>query len=98
MGKNKRLILTYCWETPIPHQDNIETMNDFLENHLDKINGLDIEIKEVDGTLVFASDTESDVIKYEIHASGDGDFSHHKVEIYERDLYNSPMKNVFKLY
>ena len=28
MGKNKRLILTYCWETPIPHQDNIETMND----------------------------------------------------------------------
>ncbi len=57
------------WVTEEPHADNITTMNDYLDN----INMLDISF--VDGT--YAEGTNCKGEKYEIHASGDGDFNHH---------------------
>jgi len=60
------------WETDEPHADNTETMCDYI-NH---INMLDITL--VDGTYAEGVNLKGE--KYEIHASGDGDFTHHKVE------------------
>lgn len=63
---------TIYWETEEPHNNNSETMHDYIEN----INMLDIAL--VDGTYAEGTNCKGD--RFEIHASGDGDFNHHKVE------------------
>ena len=68
---------TYKWETEIPLNNNMETMGDYLENHMD----IDIEIILEDGT--YAEIKTANGKEYEVHASGDGDFTHHKVEFVE---------------
>jgi len=60
------------WETEESHADNVETMCDFLEN----INMLDIDF--VGGT--YAEGVNAQGQRFGIHASGDGDFNHHKIE------------------
>ena len=60
------------WKTDEPHADNMETMSDYLEN----TTMLDITL--VDGTYAEGVNCKGE--KYEIHASGDGDFNHHKIE------------------
>lgn len=59
------------WKTEEPHANNSETMCDYLEN----INMLDIIM--VDCT--YAEGVNAQGEKYEIHASGNGDFCNHKV-------------------
>tara|TARA_R110000751_G_scaffold305501_1_gene422009 strand:+ start:169 stop:387 length:219 start_codon:yes stop_codon:yes gene_type:complete len=64
----------YYWETEEPHSTNEDTMHDYLDYHLDD----SFKVLEHGGTLaVIISDTG---IKYEVHASGNGDFNNHKVE------------------
>ena len=63
---------TVYWKTEEQHSDNSITMLDYLEN----INMLDIHM--VDGTYAEGSNAKGD--RYEIHASGDGDFNNHKIE------------------
>ncbi len=59
------------WETEDSHHDNSETMQDYIET----INMLDIAF--VDGT--YAEGTNAQGQRFEIHASGNGDFNHHKI-------------------
>ena len=63
---------TIYWTTEEPLSTNSFVMNDYLVN----INMLDIII--VDGT--YAEGVNAQGQKYEIHASGDGDFYSHKIE------------------
>ena len=63
---------TVYWKTDEPHHDNSETMQDYLET----INMLDITM--VDGT--YAEGVNAQGQRFEIHASGDGDFNEHTVE------------------
>lgn len=63
---------TIYWSTEEELNDNSFVMNDYLEN----INMLDITM--VDGTYAEGVNAQGD--KYEIHASGNGDFYNHKVE------------------
>jgi len=60
------------WETDEPHANNTETMCDYLEY----INMLDIHL--VDGTYAEGSNAQGQ--RFGIHASGNGDFTHHKIE------------------
>ena len=60
------------WYTEIPHTNNSETMRDYLEN----INMLDIHL--VSRTYAEGSNCIGE--RYEIHASGDGDFNHHRID------------------
>lgn len=60
------------WKTEEPLNDNNFVMNDYLEN----INMLDITF--VDGTYAEGVNAQGD--KFEIHASGNGDFFNHKIE------------------
>jgi len=63
---------TIRWETNEPHANNEETMSDYLEN----INMLDITL--VDGTYAEGVNCKGE--KFGIHAGGDGDFTHHKID------------------
>lgn len=63
---------TIYWSTEEELNDNSFVMNDYLEN----INMLDITM--VDGTYAEGVNAQGD--KYEIHASGNGDFYNHKIE------------------
>lgn len=63
---------TIYWQTEEALNDNNFVMNDYLEN----INMLDITM--TDGT--YAEGVNAKGEKYEIHASGDGDFFNHKIE------------------
>ena len=63
------------WHTEEPHHDNLETMQDYLS----VLNMLDIDL--VDGT--YAEGTNAQGQRFEIHASGDGDFNNHKIEFKE---------------
>ena len=63
---------TIYWTTEEPHANNSETMSDYIN----AINMLDIDF--IDGT--YAEGTNAKGERYEIHASGDGDFNNHKVE------------------
>ena len=66
---------TYKWHTIEPHSNNEETMNDYLENHLSD----EFEVIFEDGTYAEIKNKETGVI-WGVNASGDGDFTHHKVE------------------
>lgn len=63
----------YTWETEESHADNIETMSDYLENHMD----CSWEVIMVDGTYAEIETETGDV--YEVHASGNGSFFEHRV-------------------
>ena len=67
---------SFYWETDEPHTDNMETMYEFLEEHLPE----DCEIVEHNGTYAEVKQGEKVV---GIHASGNGDFKRHKVEFEE---------------
>ena len=63
---------TIYWTTDEPLNDNSFVMTDYLEN----INMLNITL--VDGT--YAEGVNAQGQKFEIHASGNGDFNNHKIE------------------
>ena len=63
----------YGWRTDEAHADNIETMDEFLEEHLPESAG----VVMTDGTY---AEIVYDGSTYAVHASGDGDFFNHKVE------------------
>ena len=60
------------WTTDEPHANNSETMQDYLEN----INMLDIHFV----SRTYAEGSNGMGERYEIHASGDGDFLHHRID------------------
>jgi len=64
----------FYWETENPLSTNIDTMNDYLNNHLPK----EYKILYIDGSYAEIKDLNGN--KFAIHASGDGDFCHHKIE------------------
>lgn len=63
---------TIYWETEEELSDNSFVMTDYLEN----INMLDIVF--LDGT--YAEGVNCNGEKFQIHASGNGDFFNHKIE------------------
>ena len=69
----------YRWKTEEALQDNYVTMCDFLDNHADDVFG-EFTIELEDGSYC---EIMTEKGKYELHASGDGDFCNHKVEIIE---------------
>lgn len=63
----------YTWQTDEPHNDILETMQDYLEFHLPE----KWRVWLIDSTY---AEVETDKgIRLAIHASGDGDSTHHKV-------------------
>ena len=66
---------TYKWHTIEPHNNNEETMNDYLENHLPD----EFEVIFEDGTYAEIQNKNTRQI-FGVRASGDGDFTHHKIE------------------
>ena len=64
----------FNWETEQSHSNNTETMNDFLENHLES----NFLILETDGSYAEIKCQSTGTI-YAVHASGNGDFNHHSV-------------------
>ena len=66
---------TFRWHTIEPHPNNETTMNDYLENHLPQCFGVIFE----DGTYAEIQNKNTGQI-FGVNASGDGDFTHHKVE------------------
>ena len=65
----------YYWETDEAHPDNSVTMGDFLDNHLTD----EYEVREHDGTYAEIIEIDGGHC-WAVHASGDGDFIHHKVQ------------------
>ena len=63
----------YIWETDEPHSDNTATMCDYLNVEMDESWTIDL----IDGT--YAEITTDFGDRYEVHASGNGDFSNHRV-------------------
>lgn len=66
----------YIWSTENPHSSNEQTMNDFIENHIESIFTSKFEVF-VDGSYA-----EVDIIngnRFALHASGNGDFLNHKI-------------------
>jgi hypothetical protein len=64
----------HYWATEEEHSDNNETMSDFLNNELTD----DYSVILVDGTYAEIQDESGH--RWEVHASGDGDFYNHKVQ------------------
>ena len=64
----------YLWETEYPLATNMESMGDFLENHLDD----SFDVIMIDGTYSEIEDKNKN--KFALHAAGDGDFTHHKIK------------------
>ncbi len=67
-------IAPYYWETEEPLATNMDNMTDYLDYHLPD----EYEVLLVDGTYAEIKDENGN--KFAVHASGDGDFCHHKVE------------------
>lgn len=66
---------TYKWTSEEEHTDNTETMNEYLDYHLPKC----FKVMFQDGTYAEIKNRNSHQ-RFEVHASGDGDFRNHKVE------------------
>lgn len=64
----------YFWETQTPHCNNMHTMSDYLHNHLPS----EFEIVLIDGTYAEVV-RMYDNARFAVYASGNGDFTHHKV-------------------
>ena len=66
---------TYKWTTEQEHTDNTERMNDYLGNHLPRC-----------FRVMYQNDSYAEIKnrnshqRFEVNASGDGDFRNHKVE------------------
>jgi hypothetical protein len=67
---------TYYWKTLDYHNDNGETLSDYLDYHLPD----DAEILTVDFSY---AEIKKDGVIYEVHASGDGDSYNHKIEFFK---------------
>lgn len=65
----------FYWNTENEHSNNVETMNDYLENHLSD----EFEVIFEDGTYAEIKNKNTGAI-WGVNASGDGDFTHHKVD------------------
>lgn len=63
----------WLWQTEEYHADNNVTMGEFLEYMLPD----DFEVTLQDGTY---AEIHKDGLTYEVHASGNGDPWHHRVE------------------
>lgn len=63
----------WLWQTEDHHHDNNETMGEFLNHYLPT----DFEVTLQDGTY---AEIHKDGRTYEVHASGNGDPYHHRVE------------------
>ena len=68
---------TFYWNTELPLATNTDTMNDFLDNYLERHCGSDYKIIKQDGT--YAEIENSEGTTYAVHAGGDGDFVSHRV-------------------
>ena len=64
----------YYWETNDPHFTNTETMADFLNNHLP--DGFEIITEQGSFAQIISIGTDK---LFDLHASGDGDFTHHVI-------------------
>ena len=64
----------YCWETEEELATNEITMHDYIGNHMPD----DWVVIYHDGT--YAEIITTDLSKYALHASGNGDFRRHKIE------------------
>ena len=69
---------TLCWESEVPHFNNSDTMDDFIEN----IN-TSLEITFIDGS--YAEGIDKHGFAHEIHAGGNGDAFHHKITLKKLD-------------
>jgi len=67
----------YTWTTEEALSTNEATMNDFIENHMDKHCGEGYEVIFEDGT--YAEIQNDKGVLYGVHASGNGDFCSHRV-------------------
>ena len=72
--KKQNQMEDYRWSTPQPHNNNNETMDDYLNNHLPQCFDVTFE----DGTYAEIKNKNTGQI-FGVHAGGDGDFNHHKV-------------------
>ena len=64
----------YYWQTDYAHADNSATMAEYLDEHTNEM----WEICSVDGS--YAEILDENKRMWAVHASGNGDFTHHKVE------------------
>ena len=63
---------TFTWKTDYAHNDNEQTMEEYLHEYCE------LEITKIDGAYAVGKDENGDV--WAIHASGNGDFFNHKIE------------------
>ena len=63
----------YYWSTENPHSTNLETMRDFINNHISE----HFEVVLEDGSYIEIQNDEG--VLYGVHASGNGDFYNHIV-------------------
>lgn len=63
---------TFYWSTEYAHNDNEQTMQEYLYEHCD------LDITLCDGT--YAEGKDGNGIMWGIHASGNGDSFNHKIE------------------
>ena len=66
----------YTWETEDELNTNTDTMNDFIDNHMEDY-CKDYDVVHTDGSYVEIQDSKG--VLYGVHASGNGDFSSHRV-------------------
>lgn len=66
---------TFYWNTENEHSNNVETMQEYLEEHLPSCFNVIFE----DGTYAEIQNKNSGQI-FGVNASGNGDFYSHKVE------------------
>ncbi len=67
----------HTWETEEPLSTNSDTMNDFINNRMGIVLGVDWRITYRDGTYAQAKNNKGGHL--EIHASGNGNFTSHRV-------------------
>jgi len=64
----------YKWSTDYEHANNETTMDEYLSFHLDE----EFDVIFQDGTYAEIKNLKTGAI-WACHASGDGDFRHHKI-------------------
>ena len=69
----------FTWETDCVHKDNTETMNDYIETQMPDEYWLIVQYGS------YAEIIDDGCIMWAAHASGDGDFTHHRIR-FERVL------------
>ena len=69
---------SYRFKTVEPHIDNIQTMNDYLDNHLSE----SFEVVLTDGTYAEIENRFTGE-RFAVHAGGDGDSFNHLITFEE---------------